>query len=84
MDRLILLDTRNDRHFTGGSLVDVVLSTHAVCFDFSARRVIVYGEPDTVSFSEEYSHVELTREFASRALKVLKRYDFQLFRNVDC
>lgn len=83
MDRLILLDTRNDRHFVGGSVADVVLTTGAITFDLSARRVVIYGEPDTVSFSSDYTRDELLRELAGRALTVLKRYGFQLFRNTD-
>jgi hypothetical protein len=81
MDLLILLDTRNDKHFVGGTLTDVVLTSGAVTFDLSARRAVIYGQPDTVSFSNDYAHDELIREMALRALTVLKRYDFQLFRN---
>jgi hypothetical protein len=83
MDRLILLDTRNDKHFVGSTLTDVVLSSGAVTFDLSARRAVIYGQLDTVSFSRAFTDKELVHELACRALTVLKRYDFQLFKNID-
>jgi hypothetical protein len=83
MDRFLLLDTRGDRHYTGGSLVDVVLSTRDVTFDYAARRVVVYGTPDTISFTADYNSEEMTREMARRAVTVLKLYGWQLFRNDD-
>jgi arylamine N-acetyltransferase len=83
MDRFLLLDTRGGYHYTGGSLIDVVLSTRDVTFDYAARRVVVYGKPDTVGFTTDYSHEEMAVEMARRAITVLKRYGWQLFRNDD-
>lgn len=79
---LLLLDTRNDKHYTGTTVTDVVQSTGVVTVDFDARRAVIKGKPDTVSFSTDYSHIELVREVHARALQVLCcHHDWALFRS---
>lgn len=78
---ILLLDTCNDRHHTGQALVDAVLATGIVAFDYSSRKVAVRGRLDTVSFSSEYQGDELIREMARRALRLLTRdHGFVLYR----
>lgn len=72
---------------TGDTLFDAVFSTAAVRPDYKARRVIICGQPDTITFSDEpktgYHGEELNREMASRALTLLRRCGYTLFRSVD-
>ena len=82
MDKCVLL-APDDRCIPGNSVVDVVLATGVVQFDLCNRRAVIYGVPDTVSFSEEYTPGELIRGLAGQALKRLKQRGFQLFKNVD-
>lgn len=79
---LLLLDTRNDKHYTGTTVTDVVQSTGVVTIDFDARRAIIKGKPDTVSFSPDYDHIDFVRQVHARALQVLcSHYDWALYRS---
>lgn len=77
---LLLLDTRNDKHYTGPTTTDLVLSTGRVVIDTNARRAVIDGKPDGVTFSGDFTYEELVREITLRAAHVLVRdYGFKLF-----
>jgi len=79
---LLLLDTRNDKHYTGPTTVDLVMATGRVAIDTKARLAVIDGQPDSVSFADTYTYEELVREIAIRAAHVLVRdYGFQLFHS---
>lgn len=76
----LILDPRLNRHYSADTLPDLMIHTGAVSFSMSERRAYIKGEPDTVTFSEEYTDVEMIREMAYRALKVLTRdYGWTLY-----
>lgn len=82
--RLLLLDTRNDRHYTGENTSDLILNTGRVTIDLNSRRAVIDGKPDTVSYSSEYTSDELLVEACRRALQVLTRdYGFVLYSRHD-
>lgn len=69
---------------TGDRLVDVtVYGNRAVRLDYSNRRLVVCGTADTVSFGPDYSPDELPGQAAQRALTLLRRRGYQLFKLVD-
>ena len=81
---LLLLDTRNDTHYTGATIVELVDSIPAgiACMDIFARRAFIYLKPDSVSFSAEYTQGELVGEIARRTVQVLCRdHGWQIFRS---
>lgn len=77
---LLLLDTRNDKHYVGPTTFDLVMATGRVVIDTTARRAFIDGQPDSVGFTDQYTHEELIREIAIQACHVLIRnHGFQLF-----
>lgn len=82
MTALLLLDTRNDKHYVSTSTIDLVLSTGRVVFNIAGRRIEVDGRADGVTIGHDYDHRELIRELAARALRVLCRdHGFVLYRS---
>lgn len=69
--RLLLLDTRNDRHYVSDRVADLVTQTGQVWFNLSERRAVIKGSPDGVRIGLDYSEEEMVRELATRALHVL-------------
>lgn len=69
----LLLDTINDKHYVGDKTQELVLATGRITFDAINRRILIDGQPDTVTFSSDYNDIELGVEFGIRALKVLTR-----------
>lgn len=82
MTTILLLDTRNDKHYVSTRTADLILSTGRVVFDLTGRRIEIDGRPDGVTIGHDYDHRELIRELAARALRVLCRdYGFVLYRS---
>ena len=78
----LLLDVRNDKHYTGATKVDVVLATGRVVIDTVARCAVIDGKPDSVTFGPDYQGDELIREIAGRAMQLMVRdYGFLLFNS---
>lgn len=71
---LLLLNPFTDKFHTGDRTIDLVFGSGLATLDHAARRAVIKGAPDTVSFSAEYSDEELLREAARRALDVLRRH----------
>lgn len=81
---LLLLDNRNDKHYVGETLADLLANSDAVRFDLQARRAVINGKLDTVSIGRDYTDEELARELRQRALYVLQnRYGWTLFTSKD-
>lgn len=84
MSTLLLLDHRNDRHYTGETTVDLLRASGLISIDLDARRAVILGKPDTVTFSTEYTQDDMVREACRRALQVLcSNHGFTLFRSED-
>ena len=81
---LLLLDNRNDKHYVGETLADLLANSDAVRFDLQARRAVINGKLDTVSIGRDYTDEELARELRQRAQYVLQnRYGWTLFTSKD-
>lgn len=84
MNKLVLIDTRNNKFYCGETYLELFLKCPDVTGDSNARVAVIMGKPDTVSFSNEFTFEELMREIAERALFVLRRdCGFILARNIE-
>lgn len=78
--RMVLI--AKDRFYAGDRLSDVIASTGRVVFDVNARRMLIDGVADLVSYSSEYSAAEMIGEMAKRALIVFTRdYGYFFYRS---
>jgi hypothetical protein len=68
---------RDGRTTIGNTIGQIVAPL--VDLDRTQRCVVIDGEPDTVSFSDEYTATELHREMCGRALTLLQRRGWTLF-----
>lgn len=91
---LLLLDTRNDKHFTGEDAVDLATATGRVRFDLDARVCVIqhvdqphlYVNPTshTLTWGDDWKRDEMLRDMARDAIAYLCRNcGFTLFTSKD-
>jgi hypothetical protein len=79
MPSALLLDIRNDRHYTGDTRLELVQATGRVTFDLISRKARIDGRVVS-QYSDEYSADELLKEMARDVVKIfVTNYGFQLF-----
>jgi len=81
---LLLLDTRNDKHYTGDTKAELLLQTGMARIDLSQRKVFIKGVDNPLQYSDEYTQGELIQEGNRDALNFLCRNcGYVIFKSVD-
>lgn len=83
MSRYIIYHPLSGRMHTGNTLADLAISTGSIRFSIEQSRIYVDGQPDSVSWPEEFSGVELWREVGKRALELLRRRGWALYERSE-
>lgn len=64
----------------GTTALEIIVQLSGVRLDLEKRRAVLDGEPDTVSFSDEYSDTELPGVIAARVIEVYSRRGWKLYK----
>ena len=81
---ILLLDTRNDKHYTGYTRADIVSQTGIVRIDLVQRKVFIKGVDNPLQYSDQYTPDELIKEGNRDALNFLCRNcGYVVFKSID-
>jgi hypothetical protein len=79
--KALLLDTRNDKHYTGDTYAELIAHTPLVSLDIPGRCFRIQGVAHPFQYSNEYTADELVKEMSRDAVNFLCRNaGFVLYR----
>lgn len=82
MNRYVIYQPNTGRMHTADTLCDLAFATGKIEFSVEQRKVYVNGQPDSMSWTEEFRGEDLWREFGLRALELLGRRGWVLYEKV--
>ena len=83
MNKYLIYHPGGERVCAGESLAEIAYATGKITFSPELRKIYLNGQPDSMSWSDEFTSEELWREFGIRALVLLRRLGWLLYELKD-
>lgn len=83
MNRYIIYQPNSGRMHAADTLRDLAFATGKIEFSVELRKIYLNGQPDSMSWSDEFTGDELWREFGARAILLLRRLSWLLYELKD-
>jgi hypothetical protein len=78
----LLINFYNNKYYLGENNTDIIKQIPFIKFNYDKRIIEINDKEDTISFSKEYTDNELIIEFSNRAIELLKRNGYSLWKPV--